>query len=148
LVRLPPAADSATKSPPLSPPLTSIIIPPPEEIVNTNGISIQDAPIAISGNNTYVAWPNNDTGHWNVFFAKSIDNGKTITKIIRLSSPNIGSTIDENTQIAANGKNVYVTWWTNKTGVLKPVFRASNDNGGTFGRIITLNSTTNSQIFK
>jgi len=31
--------------------------------------------------------------------------------------------------------------WTNKTGILMPVFRASNDNGKTFGKKITLNST-------
>jgi hypothetical protein len=33
-------------------------------------------PMAVSGNNLYMAWPNNDTGHWNVFFAKSTDGGK------------------------------------------------------------------------
>ena len=33
------------------------------------------APITTSGNNIYVAWPNNDTGHWGVFFTKSIDGG-------------------------------------------------------------------------
>jgi len=33
------------------------------------------APIATSGNNIYTAWPNNDTGHWGVFFTKSIDGG-------------------------------------------------------------------------
>jgi hypothetical protein len=44
-------------------------------------------------------------------------------------------------EISASGSNVYVTWWTNKTGVLMPVFRASNDNGDTFAKAITLNST-------
>src|SRR5207253_11339241 len=66
--------------------------------VNVPGLGV---PIATSGNSLYMAWPNNDTGHWNVFFAKS--------------------------QISASGSNVYVTWWTNKTGTLKPVFRASNN---------------------
>jgi hypothetical protein len=36
-------------------------------------------PMALSGNNLYMAWPNNDTGHWNVFFAKSTDGGKTLS---------------------------------------------------------------------
>jgi hypothetical protein len=36
-------------------------------------------PMALSGNNLYMAWPNNDTGHWNVFFAKSTDAGKTLS---------------------------------------------------------------------
>jgi hypothetical protein len=35
-------------------------------------------PIATSGNNVYMAWPNNDTGQWNVFFGKTTDGGKTL----------------------------------------------------------------------
>jgi hypothetical protein len=98
------------------------------------------APIATSGNNVFMAWVNNDTGHWNVFFAKSTDGGKTL-KIMMLSAPNKGNVVDQNTEIAASGSNVYVTWWTNKTGVLMPLFRASNDGGSTFAKPIMLNST-------
>jgi hypothetical protein len=97
-------------------------------------------PIAISGNNIYITWPNNDTGHWNIFFAKSTDEVKTL-KTMMISAPNNGNTVNLNTQISASGTNVYVTWWTNKTGTLMPVFRASNDNGDTFAKAITLNST-------
>jgi hypothetical protein len=97
-------------------------------------------PIATSGSNVYMAWPNNDTGHWNIFFAKSTDGGKTL-KTIMISAPNKGNTINQDTEISASGSNVYVTWWTNKTGVLMPVLRASNDNGDTFGKTIMLNST-------
>ena len=98
-------------------------------------------PIAASGSNVYMAWPNNDTEHWNVFFAKSTDGGKTFAKNIMLSAPNKGHVVDQDTQIAASGSNIYVTWWTNKTGTLMPVFRASNDNGDTFAKAIMLNST-------
>src|SRR5437870_11612168 len=104
------------------------------------GAELRQVPIAVSGNNLYVAWPNNDTGHWNVFFAKSADGGKTL-KTMMISALNKGNTMDLNTQITASGNNVYVTWWTNKTGTLMPVFRASNDNGDTFAKAITLNST-------
>jgi len=31
-----------------------------------------------SGNNVFIAWANNDTGHWNVFVAKSTEAGKTL----------------------------------------------------------------------
>jgi hypothetical protein len=86
-----------------------------------------------------MAWPNNETGHWNIFFAKSTDGGKTLKTII--SAPNKGNTINQSTEISASGSNVYVTWWTNKTGVLMPILRASNDNGDTFGKTILLNST-------
>jgi hypothetical protein len=87
-----------------------------------------------------MAWPNNDTGHWNVFFAKSTDGGKTL-KTMMISTPNKGNTKKVNTEISSSGNNVYVTWWSNKTGTLMPVFRASNDNGNTFGKTIVLNST-------
>lgn len=66
-------------------------------------------PIAATGNNTvFIAWTNNDTGHWNVFFAKSTDGGKTL-KTMMISSPNKGHLVDLNTKIAASGSNVYVT---------------------------------------
>lgn len=98
-------------------------------------------PMAAAGNNTvFMAWTNNDTGHWNVFFAKSTDGGKTF-KTMMISSLNKGHAVDLNTEIATSGGNVYVTWWTNKTGVLMPLFRASNDGGSTFAKPITLNST-------
>ncbi len=100
------------------------------------------APIATSGDNIYTAWPNNDTGHWGVFFAKSTDGGKTLAKTIMLSAPNKGHVVDLNVDIAASGNNVLVTWWTNKTGVLMPVFKASADNGNTFGKTMILNSTS------
>jgi len=103
---------------------------------------IRAAPVATSGNNIYTAWPNNDTGHWGVFFAKSLDGGKTLGKTIMLSVPNKGNIVDKNVDIAASGNNVLVTWWTNKTGVLMPVFKASNDSGATFGRTMILNSTS------
>jgi hypothetical protein len=88
-----------------------------------------------------MTWANNDTGHWNVFFAESSDGGRTMSKTIILSTPNKGHVIDQNTSLTANGNSVYVTWWTNKTGLLEPVFRASNDGGNTFGPIV-LNSTS------
>jgi hypothetical protein len=102
---------------------------------------VADTPIATSGDNVYTAWPSNDTGRWNVFFAKSIDNGNTFNKTMVISSPNPGNVTHENVNIAATGSSVYVSWWNNKTGVFEPVFRASTDNGDTFGKIIKLNST-------
>lgn len=63
--------------------------------------------------------------------------GKTLEPIV-ISAPNKGYTIDLNTQISASGSNVYVTWWTNKTGTLMPVFLF---NGDTFAKAITPNIT-------
>jgi hypothetical protein len=43
---------------------------------------------------------------------------------------------------AVTGDNVYVAWWTNKTGTDEVLFRASNDKGQTFGDKINLSNTT------
>jgi hypothetical protein len=44
---------------------------------------------------------------------------------------------------AITGDNVYVAWWTNKTGINEVMFRASTDGGKTFGDKINLSNTTN-----
>src|SRR5919108_3773712 len=97
------------------------------------------APIATSGDNVYVTWWDNKTGNWEVFFAKSTDSGETFDDTINLSNANGRS---EDASIAASGDNVYVTWWDNKTGTREVFFRASTNNGETFGNTIMLNSTS------
>ena len=44
--------------------------------------------------------------------------------------------------IATTGDNVYIVWWTNKTGNDEVIFRASTDKGQTFGDKINLSNTT------
>jgi hypothetical protein len=44
--------------------------------------------------------------------------------------------------IATSDNNVYVTWWTNKTGNDDVMFRASTYNGVTFGDKMNLSNTT------
>jgi hypothetical protein len=74
------------------------------------------APISATADNVYMAWTNNDTGHWKVFFAKSGDGGRTFKTIV-LSAPSVtGHVVHENTEIATSGSRVYITWWTNQTG--------------------------------
>jgi hypothetical protein len=47
--------------------------------------------------------------------------------------------------IAVSSDNVYVAWWTNKSGNNEVLFRASNDNGATFDDKINLSNTPNSE---
>jgi hypothetical protein len=44
--------------------------------------------------------------------------------------------------IATSDNNVYITWWSNRTGNEEVMFRASTDNGATFGDKINLSNTT------
>jgi hypothetical protein len=47
--------------------------------------------------------------------------------------------------LATSGNNVYVSWWSNKTGNDEVMFKASTDGGETFGDKMNLSNTTNSQ---
>jgi hypothetical protein len=94
------------------------------------------APMAISGNNLYVAWWGNKTGNYEVMFKASNDNGQTFGKQINLSNSTNGTSV--RAEVATSGKNVYVTYWDNKTGVGIPYIRTSTDAGKTFGAEITL----------
>ena len=44
--------------------------------------------------------------------------------------------------IATSGDNAYITWWSNKTGNMEVMFRASADKGVTFGDKMNLSNTT------
>jgi hypothetical protein len=44
--------------------------------------------------------------------------------------------------MVASGDNLYVVWWTNKSGNREVMFRASTDNGATFGDKINLSNST------
>ena len=94
------------------------------------------APPAITGENVYVVWNSNKTGHDEVLFRASTDNGKTFGDKINLSNtPNDQST---RVEIDSDADSVVVTWWeTNETSDL-PVMRISNDNGKTFGPLLQL----------
>jgi len=49
---------------------------------------------------------------------------------------------------AITGDNIYVAWWTNKTGNEEVIFRASTDAGKTFGDKINLSNTTDADSWK
>ena len=95
------------------------------------------APMATSGNNVYVVWPSNQTGILEIVFRASSDNGQTFTDKVNLSNtPNVDS-IDP--EITASGNHVYISWWEDYgNGTRVPLFKASNDNGITFGSVLSL----------
>ncbi len=95
------------------------------------------APMATSGNNVYVVWPSNQTGILEIVFRASTDNGRTFTDKVNLSNtPNVDS-IDP--EIIASGNHVYISWWEDfGNGTRVPFFTASNDNGVTFGSVLSL----------
>lgn len=96
----------------------------------------REAPIAISGDNTYIAWPTNRTGNDEIMFRASTDGGTTFADKINLSNSTDAESQD--VEIAADGDNVIVTWWERNETSDEPVARMSNDNGATFGPVLRL----------
>ncbi len=95
------------------------------------------APMATSGNNVYVVWPSNQTGILEIVFRASSDNGQTFTDKVNLSNTPNADSIDP--EIATSGNHVYISWWEDfGNGTKSPFFKASNDNGLTFGSVLSL----------
>jgi hypothetical protein len=96
------------------------------------------APVAVSGDNIYIAWWTNNTenGNEEVMFRASNDGGSTFSNKTNLS--NTTNADSWRVEVAAEGADVIVTWWeTNQTSDV-PVARVSTDGGATFGPMVML----------
>jgi hypothetical protein len=93
-------------------------------------------PIAISGDNIYIAWPTNRTGNDEVNFRASTDGGTTFADKINISNSTAADSQD--VEIAADGDNVIITWWERNQTAEEPVAKLSTDNGATFGPLLKL----------
>ena len=60
-------------------------------------------------------------------FKASTDGGMTFSDKMNLSNSSKSESVD--VQIAAEGNNVYVSWWERNQTSNDPVLRVSNDNG-------------------
>ena len=101
-------------------------------------VVIDKAPIAITGDNVYVAWWTNETGNDEVMFRASTDAGQTFGDTINLSNTTHANST--RAELDSDADSVMVTWWeTNQTSDT-PVMRVSNDNGETFGPSLQLST--------
>ena len=58
--------------------------------------------------------------------------------------PGLGGRSEPKAPMVASGENLYIVWWTNKSGNWEVMFRASNDAGQTIGDKINLSNSSNS----
>jgi hypothetical protein len=115
----------------------------------SNNTEFSERPqIAVSKNGIFIVWAENtNSNNQDIMFTKSIDNGKTFSKVINLSNNSKNS---NNVEISAYDENIYVTWQNtdqNDTndGDGSIMFRSSNNTGNTFNNSIELiNNTTDS----
>lgn len=91
---------------------------------------------------TYVAWTDtsnssNDSGQ--IYFKSSNNSGISFGKEVILSNRAEDANLDD---ISADGNNVYVTWVGDHSDNSQIFFRASNNNGKTFNKIINISNDT------
>ncbi|MBI3623688.1 hypothetical protein HY212_06450 [Candidatus Pacearchaeota archaeon] len=94
--------------------------------------------MSVSGNDVYVTWENNGLGNFEVFVAKSTDNGNTFTSPVNISKDTSPSGAP---QIIASGKNVIVSWMDKTSGNYDAFVTKSSDSGSTFGAPVNVSNT-------
>jgi hypothetical protein len=96
------------------------------------------SPMASSGNNLYIVWPDNKTGNWELFFTRSVDGGHTFDIPVNISN---NTSFSANATIIAHENHVSISWWDNKTGEIQPFVRSSHNNGESFENTLMLNTS-------
>jgi hypothetical protein len=116
----------------------TIAVTPPRDAFAPSCFRCGRALVAITGDNIYVAWWTNNTANKNeeVNFRASTDGGQTFGEKINLS--NTTDKDSSRVEIDADADSVVVTWWDSNQTSETPVMRVSNDNGATFGPVLTL----------
>ena len=98
----------------------------------------QEPKIAISGKNLYIMWSDYSLGTAEIFFTKSTDNGTRFSSPLALGT-SFGAVGE--TRLAGYANNVYVMWIGSANNAAGAVlFKASTDNGGSFGNTISLSN--------
>jgi hypothetical protein len=94
---------------------------------------------AMSGNNIYIAWIDDSSGNRDIFFKKSIDQGRTFGDTINLSNMSGGA---YNLQIISIYNYVFVVWEHTPDNNGQIFFKRSIDNGNTFDKTVSLGNNT------
>jgi hypothetical protein len=106
---------------------------------NLNSAITRDSEISAINDNVYVVWYE-DASEGDVYFVKSSDKGDSFGAPISLDMSKGKSKFP---QLAAYEDQVYVIWGNNGTGNSDVFFRASYDEGSTFGSIRNISNDEN-----
>jgi len=109
---------------------------------NNSGTS-QLPQITSQGTNVYVAWQDNTTGNYDIFFKRS-PNGGTGFRSVNIMNKEGNSIYPK---LTAQGSNIYVVWQNNSTGNYDVYFQPFNSNGTKFKSVRNLsNNNGTSQL--
>ena len=96
--------------------------------------------IAVSGNNVDIVWMDNAPGNYDIFVAKSTDNGSTFGTPVNVSN-NPGDS--GYPQMTASGNDVYVVWTeTISDKNYDVLFAKSTDGGSTFSTPVNISNNS------
>ena len=115
------------------------LLQPANAWIFIEGRTITRAPPAITGDNVYVVWwtdKESPNSNGEVIFRASADGGQTFGEKINLSNTTDADSVDA--EIDSDADSVVVTWWERNQTSDSPFMRISNDNGVTFGPILSL----------
>jgi hypothetical protein len=107
--------------------------------ISSNPGNSYNPTVRVSGANIYVSWVQDGTGGTDVYFRKSTNNGASWGAKVKISDTgSIWHT--EPVVITAIGSNVYISWVDvgRTPDVMDIHFRASKNNGGTWGSILDI----------
>lgn len=114
--------------------------------LSNNSAAMSGVDVASSGNNVYAVWSDDKSGHYQVYFASSYNDGVVWNPVQQLTDY-VGSSAQSNQpRVAASGSYVYVDW-VNGTDSYpcagcgnQLLLRSSSNNGQTFGSIVTISN--------
>ncbi|KAF6242581.1 hypothetical protein C6988_07865 [Nitrosopumilus sp. b1] len=108
----------------------------PVVISNTIGFSEQPE-IAVSSGNVYIVWHDDVDGDNDIQFVRSTNNGDSFSARTDLS---VTTEESRDPRISTNGNNVYVVWQEFDGSDEEINFRASSNNGTSFGTTINISN--------
>jgi len=102
-----------------------------------------DPVVCADSGRVYTAWSDLRTGGNAVYYAYSVDHGRTFSTEVRLDTDVLDARKDLNpNSIYANGADVYIYWMDQRNGMADDVYFVASHNGGvTFGPEIRIDDT-------
>lgn len=110
-----------------------------KNLSNNYGHSLNQK-LAQSNGYTYFVWTdtsNSSTDKGQIFFRSSNNDGKSFSKTVILSNKTLDANLPD---LSTNGNDVYVSWEGDYLEDSYIFFRASADNGNTFGKTLNISN--------